>query len=104
MDINKYLNTTAEYKELIGIDEETQSEVWSDPIQIPVFKYGKMIFIRDPDQWMQVSGLAYITTYPIKIQGMIDGQPVRGVTQVPKFIGSDIELYEGYTYKYTNDY
>ena len=104
MDINKYLNTTAEYKELIGIDEETQSEMWSDPIQIPVFKYGKMIFIRDPDQWMQVSGLAYITTYPIKIQGMIDGQPVRGVTQVPKFIGSDIQLYQAYTYKYTNHY
>lgn len=98
MDINKYLNTTAEYKELLGIDEETQSEMWSDPIQIPVFKYGKTFFVRDTDQWMQVSGLAYITTYPIKPQSILDGQVIKGVEQTPKFIGADIELYEGYIY------
>jgi hypothetical protein len=70
-----------------GKDPDTRIESYGATINIKVYRYGSMRFIRDSQSGTQVSAQKYITVDEVKLGDKLNGQVVKQVDPIPDFSG-----------------
>lgn len=98
MNMNKYMTFTAQWERYIGMNEETMSPIYSEPIDIKVFIYGKNIYIRDGDKNAAISAKVYLTLKEVNVKDKIDDQVVKSVNSYPESWDARVQLYECLTW------
>lgn len=99
MDLSKYMTFRALWSKLDKIDEDLRAPVYSEPVSIACFIYGKDIFIRDKDASSTVSAKVYLVLDPVKPHDILDGQVVKSVKSYPESWDPSIHLYEVLTWE-----
>ena len=99
MDMKKYMTFKAVLNRYEGMNEDTRTSIYSDPVEIDVFKYGKDIFVRSEASSTTVTAQVYLSVVEIKPKDKIDGQVVKSVNHYPESWDNKKILYESLTWE-----